>query len=263
MWVRRNVAYNTSTPEAALEALLGDRQAEVRAAAVTNDTTPVALAAGRVRDRSLKVRQRIAWRSGVSADVLAALAADPKEQVRRHAARNEQTPTETYWTNWPQIHACRCAAGSPTTLPRRRPLCRLLAGDEDRWPRTGAVINRSAPAELLAELATDPDPRMTRTASPTTSARLRSCSRRWPATKTGTCVTVWRRTRPRPPSSWRASPATTVGWVRRSVCGNDKTPRHIVDALAADPDYDVRAAAAAARERRRALTPPDTAPGRR
>ena len=40
VWVRRNVASNPSTPRAALEVLLRDRLAPVRAAAAENKNTP-------------------------------------------------------------------------------------------------------------------------------------------------------------------------------------------------------------------------------
>ena len=256
--VRSNVAWNPSTSPPVLRQLLEDRLASVRAAAVANENTPTELAVSVARDRAIRVRRQVASRSGVGAEVLTALAADPKEAVRREVAMNEQTPSEVLDV----LAGDRCRgvragvaynrAASPDTL-------KMLASHKDRWLQTCLAVNESTPKALLAVLATSSD-RYIRSAvahnaaAPAELLRTLASDNDWYVRADVSSNTAV------PNDLLKVLVEDSHPVVRRCLCDNDKVPEGLADALRADPDYWVRAAAAAVWERRRAQTAPNTAP---
>ena len=261
VWVRRNVAWNQSTPGGALEALLGDRLAVVRAAAAANGNTPVALAASRARDRALRVRRQVAWRRGIGAEALTALAEDPKEAVRREVALNAQTPQPVL--DLLAADSCLAVRGGVAGNRSASPAAlRLLAEGEERWLRTGVANNSATPAELLAVLAADPSFYVRsevagNAAAPAELLAALAADDHWFVRAGVSSNTA------APTGMLEVLARDAVPGVRRRLCSNDEAPERLVDALRADPDYWVRAAAAAACERRGAQTAPNPAAGRR
>ena len=150
-------------PKVVLEALLGDRRAVVRAAAVSNRHTPTELAAGRVWDRAVGVRlERGLAPRDRRRDPRGAGRQIPKTTVRRAVARNTRTPAEILGSAGWGSGISRCAAGLPTTLPRRRgrwSTARQAGADRGhRWLRSGLAAQPRHPRGVAGpELATDPE----------------------------------------------------------------------------------------------------------
>ena len=259
VWVRATVASNPSAPQGVLEALLGDRFAAVRAAAAANESTPAALVAARARDRAIRVRSAVAARP-VGADVLTVLAEDPKWKVRQAVAHNAHTPPEMLkQLAGDGCDEVRAAAGyHPDTPPV---VLRALAGDHYWWVRNCVASNKSTPLRALSKLTSDEDPDVSFDAARNAAIdprRLKTLAahEHW-AVRAGTALN------PNTPQQLlEALAQDDDSDVRRCVCKNDHTPQSVLDTLRHDPDYWVRAAAAAASQRRRAHTH-DTAPQRR
>ena len=260
VWVRANAASNRSLPLGPLQALLGDRHGAVRAAAVANPSLPAATAGGCVGDRAKGVRAAVAERP-VTPEVLVVLAADPKRQVRRAVGFNSRTPPELLAVL--ATDSCgevRAAVAYHRHTPRRA--LRVLAADDYWWVRHNLAANTSAPPEMLWALTADEDlyvqdqaarntgmaPRRLQTLAAHQDWALRAAVALNPATST---------------QLLEALAADTDSEVRRCVCDNDAAPAHLLDALRSDPDYRVRAAAAAASQRRCTQPDPDPAAPRR
>ena len=260
VWVRRNVASNPSTPRAVLEALLGDRRAVVRAAATENENTPVEAVAARVRDRAIRVRREVGAR-GVGADVLAVLAEDPKWAVRQAVANNVQTPPAVLdrlaGDCCEAVRSCVAYNTSATSGALR-----ALARDESSWARFSVSVNESVPIDLLVMLAEDEDPCLRGSAAENPTMPLAQLNRlatdeSWEV-RAGVALN-----RKAPEDLLTKLAADSHSNVRCCVCENDEAPLHLVDALTSDREYRVRAAAAAACNRRCSKPHSDSAPRRR
>lgn len=257
--VRRSVASNRSAAVGVLGVLLGDRRAEVRAAAVANETTPPEMAAVRVGDRAVSVRCEVAARP-VGADVLAVLATDASWRVRRAVAWNSQTTQETL--DALAGDACGEVRAAVASNSNTRPsTLEVLAGDDSWWVRNCVVANRACPVGVLVALAGDEDFDVGGEAAENPSmppAQLEALARHeawW--VRAGVALNT------RSPEGLLAVLSEDeCSDVRRCVCENDEAPRRLVDALRCDEDYWVRAAAAAAYERRRAHKEGKTPPKR-
>ena len=249
VWVRRNVASNRSATAGVLEVLLGDRRAEVRAAAVANENTPVELVAARARDRAIGVRCEVAARP-VGVDVLAVLAADPSWRVREAVAWNAQTAPEVLDALAGDANReVRAAVATSESTPPST--LEMLAGDDDWWVRSCVAANESCPGGTRTALVCDADPYVRGAAAehvPVPPEQLQALAEDevWEV-RAGVALNK------RSPEGLLAVLAQDgCSDVRRCVCENDRAPQHLVDALCSDADYWVRAAAAAACERRRA-----------
>ena len=260
VWVRANAASNRSLPLGLLQALLEDRYAAVRAAAVANPSLPTATAGGCVGDRAKGVRAAVAERP-VTPEVLAVLATDPKPQVRRAVGFNSRTPPEVLAVlAGDSCGEVRAAVAYHSDAPRRA--LRVLAADDYWWVRHNLAANTSAPPEILWALTADEDlhvqdqaarntamaPQRLQTLAAHQHWALRAAVALNPATSEQLLETL---------------AADTYSEVRRCVCDNAAAPAHVLDALRSDPDYWVRAAAAAASQRRRDQPDPDAAVPRR
>ena len=248
VWVRRNVASNPSTSRAVLEVLLRDRLAAVRAAAAENENTPAEMVAALAGDRAIKVRSEVAAR-GVGTEALALLAADPKWAVRQAVAYNAQTPLEVLsLLARDTCEEVRAGVAYNTAAPPEA--LRVLACDEFMWIRVCVAVNESVPTEVLVALARDEDRYVRGEAAenitmPQQQLKTLATDEHWQV-RAGVALNL-------------TAPAETLvllaedreGHVRRCVCENDDTPRRVLHSLRSDPDYWVRAAAAAAVERRR------------
>ena len=259
VWVRATVASNPSAPQGVLEALLGDRFAAVRAAAAANESTPAALVAARARDRAIRVRCEVAARP-VGADVLTVLAEDPKSKVRQAVAHNAHTPPEMLeQLAGDGCGEVRAAAGYHRDTPPV--VLGALAGDHYWWVRDCVASNKSTPLRALSKLTSDEDPDVSFDAARNAAIGPRglktlAAHEHW-AVRAGAALN------PNTPQQLlEALAQDDDSDVRRCVCENDQTPQGVLDTLRRDPDYWVRAAAAAASQRRRAHTH-DTAPHRR
>ncbi|MYK76485.1 MAG: HEAT repeat domain-containing protein [Acidimicrobiaceae bacterium] len=248
VWVRRNAASNRATPRAVLEALLADRRAVVRAAAVRNKKTPVETVAARARDRTIKVRSEVAAR-GVGAEVLGALAADPKWMVRQAVAYNELTPPEVL----DRLATDGCEevrAGVAYNISATPGALEALARDEFLWARVHVALNVSTPVDLLVVLAADEDfdvrgQAAQHPAMPLAQLKKLATDEFWEV-RAGVALN-----REAPEDLLTTLAGDQQGHVRRCVCENDDAPLHLVDALRSDGEYRVRAAAIAACKWRR------------
>ena len=248
VWVRRNVASNPSTPRAVLEVLLRDRLAAVRAAAAENENTPAEMVAALARDRAIKVRSEVAAR-GVGTEALALLAADPKWAVRQAVAYNAQTPLEVLsLLARDTCEEVRAGVAYNTAAPPEA--LRALACDEFMWTRVCVAVNESVPTEVLVALARDEDRYVRGEAAenitmPQQQLKTLAADEHWQV-RAGVALNL-------------TAPAETLVLlaedrechVRRCVCENDDTPRRVLHSLRSDPDYWVRAAAAAVERRRK------------
>lgn len=259
VWVRTAVASNPSAPQGALEALLGDRFAAVRAAAAANESTPAALVAARARDRAIRVRCEVAARP-VGSDVLTVLAEDPKSKVRQAVAHNAHTPPKMLGRlAKDRCGEVRAAAGHHRDTPPV--VLRALAGDDYWWVRDCVASNKSTPLRALSELTSDEDSDVSFDAARNAAIGPRglktlAAHEHW-AVRAGAALN------PNTPQALlEALAQDDDSDVRRCVCENDQTPQGVLDTLRRDADYWVRAAAAAASQRRRAHTH-GTAPQRR
>jgi len=130
--VRRKLAQNPVLPDPMLLRLLDDSQAQVRAAAVRNLSTPLL--------------------AELDAD-----SGDPSRQVRRDQARHQELPLS--WIN----HLSQDTDSWVRRLVARNPgvtgeaLCKL-AKDTVTEVRRGAARNPACPGRLLKRLARDPQP---------------------------------------------------------------------------------------------------------
>lgn len=247
VWVRRNTARNPSTPPAVLEALLGDRRAAVRAAAARNENTPAETVAARVRDRALKVRSAVAARP-VGAELLAVLAEDPKWVVRQAVAYNVQTPPEILDRLAADDHE-EVRAGVAYNTSATPAALEALARDEFVWTRVHVALNQSAPVDLVMMLATDEylgviSDAAQNPALPPAQLHTLATGESLEA-RAGVALNT------SAPGDLLAALAEDFDSdVRRGVCENRRAPLGVVLALRSDRDYRVRAAAAAACERR-------------
>ena len=258
--VRSWVASNPSAPPAALEVLLDDRSAVVRAPAAANENTPAELVRDRVQDRAKRVRSRLAERSDVGAEVLTVLAGDPKEAVREAVAHNPQTPSEVL--DGLAGDCCgevRAAVASNSNT--RRNTLQVLAGDDYWWVRNCLAANKSAPTEVLRVLTGDEDVYVRGDAAENAAmprALLKTLARHeaWEV-RAGVALNSTT-----PEEILECLAADSHSDVRRCLCHNDEIPQRLLGALSSDPNYGVRAAAAAACERRRSEPHSDSAPRR-
>lgn len=256
VWVRRNVASNPLSPPAVLKALLGDRRAVVRAAAARNENTPTEAVAARSGDRAIRVRKEVAARV-VGAEVLAVLAADPKWVVRQAVAYNVQTPPEVLDRLAADDHEEVRASVAYNTSATPAAL-EALARDEFVWTRVHVAVNKSAPVDLVMMLATDADLHAMGDAAQ--NPALSPAQLNTLATGESLEARAGVALNTSAPEDLLAALAEDFDVdVRRCVCENDRAPLDVVRALRSDRDYRVRAAAAAACERRGDHTADDAA----
>jgi len=130
--VRRKLAQNPALPDTVLMRLLGDAEAQVRAAAVRSLSIPaIAELDLNGGDPSRQVRRDQARCTGLPLSWINRLAQDDDSWVRRLVARNKTTPEQTLYR---------------------------LAGDHVFEVRRGVTRNPECPAKLLERLAHDPHP---------------------------------------------------------------------------------------------------------
>jgi len=90
-WVRRSVAENSNTPDAALEILSSDKNGDVCEAVARNAKTGLALLE-RLSSGRTSVRVRVALHPNASPDLLAKMSSDDSESVRAAVAQRRYTP---------------------------------------------------------------------------------------------------------------------------------------------------------------------------
>lgn len=153
--VRRKLAQNPVLPDTVLLRLLGDAEAQVRAAAVRHLSAPLmAEADSGDCDPSRQVRRDQARQAGLPLLWIDRLAADTDSWVRRLIARNQAVPEDTLY---------RLAEDAITEVRRgvaRNPVCPAdllarLARDPHPWVRAGVALRDDIAELLIIELSRD------------------------------------------------------------------------------------------------------------
>ena len=245
--VRCTVALNPSASGFVVSALSTDRIAAVRAAAASSGRLLPHQYCSLAKDRATTVRRSVAYvaagRLGIDAKgLLAALAHDPKMDVRVAAACNEGASPATLETLAAdrQSRVRNAAALNPST-PQES--LRALARDNSRWVRRWVAHNPSAPADLLAQLleSATSDIRSAVAANPAAAAE----TLRRLAADDDFCARHGLAQNPTAPQEALERLASLGGcWMRESVARNPAAPPRTLAKLAADQDRRVRTAAA-------------------
>ena len=210
--VRREVAWNTSSPSELLPTLAKDTDDDVRRGVAWNPSSPSYLLPTLAKDADDDVRWGVAVNPSSPSELLAALAKDAKARVRRGVAGNPSSPSE---------------------------LLAALAKDADASVRWGVAENPSSPAGLLAALAKDADAivRWKVAVNPSFPSELLAAL----AKNADGYVRGKVAENPSSPSDLLAALAKDANSsARRGVAGNPSSPSELLAALAKDADASVR-----------------------
>ncbi len=155
--VRRKLAQNPVLPDAVLMRLLGDTEAQVRAAAVRHlsESMMAELDSGGY-DSSRQVRRDEARHTGLPLAWVMRLARDTDSWVRRLIARNQTTPEHILHSlaHDAVMEVRRGVARNPVCPTK---LLQQLARDSHPWVRAGIALRDDIDEPLILELSRDDD----------------------------------------------------------------------------------------------------------
>jgi len=122
-------------------------------------STPTNILFQLARDKSIWVRQCVAWNPNTPTKALVALTGDEDIGIRGDVARHRNTPAATIarLAGDESIWVRQCVAWNPNTPVE---VLSRLAGDEDGRVRYNVARNLSAPAKALTSLIVDEEERV-------------------------------------------------------------------------------------------------------
>jgi hypothetical protein len=149
--LRRKAASNAKLSSSQLMHLLGDSEAQVRAAALRH------LGANNIQlidEPARRVRRELARKSGLDTELIAQLSVDEDNWVRRWVARNPATPKALLrvLAQDSEAEVRRGVARNPLLT---KDLCKKLACDAEAWVRAGISIRPGLDTEFIQQLSTD------------------------------------------------------------------------------------------------------------
>lgn len=136
-YIRKAVAGNPATPDAAFKSLVKDRDWQIRNAVANNRATPQGFLEILAKDKEYSVRESVAKNSAASAGALDILRSDQKDNIKMYVAKNSNASAE---------------------------ILTQLAVDSYYATRREVASNAATPNAVLQDLLKDADPQVRKAA---------------------------------------------------------------------------------------------------